>query len=101
MRKDKSKVIDEVWDDERVKSFLAVRSHDDDPDDFHCLLRAYRSMRAADFQRFLRFFRDAGRDLDARDRHGRTLLAIVSRHRLGGAYAEALRAAGASADDAD
>ena len=30
--KDKSKVIDEQWDDARVKSFLAYRAHDGTPD---------------------------------------------------------------------
>lgn len=95
MRKDKSKVIDEQWDDARVQSFLAVRSHDDSPDDFHCLLRAYRSMRAEDFERFLRFFVAAERDLDARDLDGRTVLDHISGHRLAAPYARALRAAGA------
>ena len=63
MRKDKSKVIDEQWDDARVKSFLAYRAHDGTPDDFHILLRAYQGMRAEDFARFLTFFAAEGRDL--------------------------------------
>ena len=60
MRRDKAKVLDEVWDDARVRSFLSVRSHTADSDDFHCLLRAYRSMREDDFRRFLVFSRRRG-----------------------------------------
>ena len=97
MRKDKSKVIDEQWDDARVKSFLAARAHDGTPDDFHILLRAYQGMRAEDFARFLTFFAAEGRDLDARNGAGETVLDIVEGHRLGAPYAEALRNAGAGA----
>ncbi len=97
MRKDKSQVIDEQWDDARVKSFLAARAHDGTPDDFHCLLRAYQGMRPGDFERFLVFFTAADRELDARNGAGETVLEIIEGHRLGGPYAEALRAAGAGA----
>ena len=38
MKKDKQKVLDEVWTEELVKSFLAVRSHDGTDEDFHMLL---------------------------------------------------------------
>ena len=96
MRKDKSKVIDEQWDDARVKSFLAVRSRDDSPDDFHCLLRAYQSMREEDFRRFLVFFTEDGRDVNATSASGETVLSIVRRHRLGDGYAAALAEFGAS-----
>lgn len=76
-------VTDEVWDDERVKSFLAVEPYGDESADFHVLLKAYRGMRPQDFERFLRFFIEAGRDLDARDKHGRTLWDIIGKHRQG------------------
>ena len=95
MRKDKEKVLDEVWDDARVRSFLDVRSHSGDADDFHCLQRAYQSMRVDDFRRFLVFFTEAGRDLNATNTAGETVLSIVQRHRLGGGYAAALIEAGA------
>ena len=65
MRKDKQKVVDEVWTEERVRSFLEVRSHDGSSDDFHMLLKAYQSMRAADFELFVGFFVEQGRDLQA------------------------------------
>ncbi|EAQ98979.1 PA4642 family protein [Congregibacter litoralis] len=95
MRKDKVKVLDEQWDDERVASFLEPRPGDGDNADFQLLLRAYQSMRDADFARFIPLFCNAGRDINARGREGKTLLEEVSEHRYGIAYAETLRAHGA------
>ena len=40
MKKDKQKVLDEVWTEDRVKSFLSVRPHDGSDEDFHMLLKA-------------------------------------------------------------
>ena len=95
MKKDKEKVIDEVWTEERVRSFLQVRSYDGTDPDFHRLLKAYQSMRPEDFEDFVGFFVEAGGNLNATDLQGRTVLEIVSEHRHGTPYAEALRAAGA------
>ena len=63
MRKDKEKVVDEVWTEEHVKSFLNVKPHDGSAEDFHMLLKAYQSMRASDFELFVSFFCNDGRDL--------------------------------------
>lgn len=76
-------VTDEVWDDERIKSFLNLKPVADESADFHILLKAYRGMRADDFGRFLRVFSDAGRDLEATDHTGRTIWKIIGEHRLG------------------
>ena len=65
MRKDKEKVIDEVWTEDHVKSYLNVRSHDGTSEDFHMLLKAYQSMRASDFELFVKFFLGEKRDLNA------------------------------------
>ena len=96
MKKDKEKVLDEVWTQDHVKSFLNVRAHDGTSDDFHMLLKAYQSMRVEDFALFVSFFTDAGRDVNALDRKGRSLLGIVQQHRHGGDYAQILRDAGAA-----
>ena len=95
MRKDKAKVIDEVWTDERVRSFLRVKSYDGEARDFHILLKAYQSMRHEDFAKFLGYFTEDGRDVNCPNRQGRTVLEIVKEHRKGTPYAEALQAAGA------
>ena len=39
------KVLDEVWTEDHIKSFLNVRPHDGTDEDFHMLLKAYQSMR--------------------------------------------------------
>ncbi len=96
MRKDKEKVLDEVWTEDRVRSFLDIKSYDGTDEDFHMLLKAYQSMRASDFELFLQFFYEQGRNINARGPDGRNVLAIVSEHRLGADYADALRAAGAA-----
>ncbi len=95
MRKDKEKVLDEVWTEDRVKSFLEVRSYDEVEEDFHMLLKAYQSMRADDFAKFVDFFTIEGRSVNAKNPEGQTVLSIVEEHRRSGAYAEILKAAGA------
>ena len=95
MRKDKEKVIDEVWTEDHVKSFLNVRSHDGSEEDFHMLLKAYQSMKASDFALFVGFFCDDGRNLNAVGKDGRSVLEIVSTHRHGVEYAGILKGAGA------
>lgn len=81
-------VTDEVWDDNRVKSFLALQPHGESAD-FHVLLKAYRGMRPEDFERFLVFFTKAGRNLDACDKNGRTLWQIIANHRQGAHFINA------------
>ena len=96
MRKDKAKVLDEVWDDARVASFLEPRPGDGDYTDYRLLLRAYQSMREADFARFIPMFVDAGRDVNASGPDGRTVADEIREHRYGGPYLDTLTAAGAS-----
>lgn len=95
MRKDKEKVLDEVWTEDHVRSFLSVRPHDGSDENFHMLLKAYQSMRADDFELFVGFFTAAGRDVNATGKDGRSVLEIVKTHRLGDEYADVLKAAGA------
>lgn len=82
-------VTDEVWDDERIRSFLDIEPGDSESADHHVLLKAYRGMRPEDFERFLKFFVEAGRDLDATDKSGRTLWEIIATHRHGAPFIEA------------
>ena len=95
MKKDKEKVLDEVWTEERVKSFLEVRSYDEVEEDFHMLLKAYQSMRADDFAKFVDFFLAEGRIINSRNPAGETVLSIVQQHRRSGEYADILVRAGA------
>ena len=86
MRKDKQKVLDEVWDEARVRSFLGKRQPAQSGTplpgdaDFYVLRHAYQSMRADDFDRFLGFYAAEGRDVRARDGRGRTLADAIASH---------------------
>lgn len=95
MKKDKEKVLDEVWTEDHVKSFLSVRPHDGSDEDFHMLLKAYRSMRADDFELFIGFFTGEGRNINATGKDGNSVLDIIRTHRHGVEYADVLTAAGA------
>lgn len=90
MKKDKAKVLDEVWDDERVAGFLDLRPGDDSDPDYHVLERAYQSMRAEDFERFIAMFVAAGRNLSAPGPDGKPLIQLLSEHRYGEEYSAIL-----------
>ena len=93
---DKPKVIGEEWSDERVKGFLSIEPYDKGINpDFNALQKAYQAMRAEDFERFVGFFVEAGRDLNAQNEYGETMLDIILQHRRSAAYADILTAAGA------
>jgi hypothetical protein len=90
------KVIGEEWSDERVKGFLFISPYDARINaDYNALLKAYQAMRAGDFERFIGFFREAGRDLNAVGPDGETILDHISEHRRSVEYVQALRTAGA------
>ncbi len=95
MKKDKEKVLDEVWTEDHIKSFLLVRPHDGSDENFHMLLKAYQSMRVDDFALFVGFFTGEGRDVNATGKDGKSVLDIVRTHRHGVEYADILTAAGA------
>lgn len=93
---DKPKVIGEEWSDERVKSFLFITPYDTalNPD-YQVLIKAYQAMRAGDFERFLGFFTEAGRDLNAKSESGQTILDHISEHRRSVEYVASLKKFGA------
>lgn len=98
MKKDKAKVLDEVWDDDRVKSFLGKTAPAQSgaalpgDDDFYVLRHAYQAMRPGDFDRFLGFYTDQGRDVRAKDDKGRTLADIIASHANATPFIELLNA---------
>lgn len=93
LKKDKQKVLDEVWTEERIKNFLDLQTVEGIDPDFHCLLRSYQSMKLEDFEKFVGFFKAAGRNLNARNPQGQTVHQIVSQHRHGVAYARIIEQA--------
>ena len=99
LKKDKQKVLGEHFDDERIKSFLLFLPPTGTNTDFHLLEKAYRGMIAENFATFVKFFLAEGRDINATNPSGHTLLDIVSRHRHGSEYADTLIKAGAEKGD--
>ena len=96
LKKDKQKVLGEVFDDERIKTFLDFEAPQGVNPDFHLLEKAYRGMKIENFDTFLDFFTDAGHDINSPNPNGNTLLAIISEHRHGDEYVNALKKHGAS-----
>ncbi|PZP22395.1 PA4642 family protein [Pseudomonas kuykendallii] len=93
MRKDKKQVIGEEIGDESIKLFLEVEPADDTPPSLHKLVKAYRGLRVDDFERFVRFFVEAGYDLDAKDIQGNDFVALIRDQRMAEAYIEIIEAA--------
>lgn len=80
MKKDKEKVIDEVWTEEHILSYLNVQTAEGVDPDFHILHKAYQSMRAEDFEVFINFFQKESRNINAKNTAGDTVLDIARRH---------------------
>lgn len=95
LKKDKQKVLGEVFDDDRIKSFLLFEPPVGTNADFHLLEKAYRGMIAENFITFLTFFKEDGRDINATNPDDKTILDIVRQHRHGDEYIDALIKAGA------
>ncbi|MGK2913415.1 MAG: PA4642 family protein [Porticoccaceae bacterium] len=91
-RKDKLQVIGEVFDDDRIRTFLNFLPPAGADADFHVLEKAYRGMKAENFATFLDFFLAENRNINATDVQGKTLLDIISAHPRAAAYVDALRA---------
>lgn len=95
LKKDKQKVLGEFFDDERIKTFLIDEADATPGRDFILLERAYRGMIAENFATFIRFFIDAGRDINDKNDHGDTFLQVIQHHKQAQDYTQALEAAGA------
>ncbi len=88
-------VRDEWWSDERVESFLHMKPIDDESADYHVLLKAYRGMVPEAFVRFIAFFTEASRNLNAPGPGGKTILKLMQEHRNADEYVQILKDAGA------
>jgi len=95
LKKDKQKVLGEVFDDARIKTFLNFEAPAGVNADFHLLEKAYRGMLAESFKTFIGFFLEQKRDINARNPDGKTIFAIASEHHCGEDYAAILKAQGA------
>lgn len=94
-RKDKEKVLGEIFDDARIATFLQFPAPAGVNPDYHLLEKAYRGMRGENFGTFVKLFLDAGKDINAVGPEGKTFLQVVKTHRNGEEYAAILAANGA------
>lgn len=92
LRKDKQKVLGEIFDDERIRSFLNLQPPEGIDADFHVLEKSYRGMKAENFTTLLSFFVEQGRNIQARNPQGLTLLEIIAKHERAEDYIAALKA---------
>ncbi len=95
LKKDKQKVLGEVFDDERIKTFLNYEAYGEANPDFHLLEKAYRGMKADNFATFLGFFKAEGHDINAKNQQNKTFLETIADHRQAEDYIAAMKAAGA------
>ena len=95
LRKDKEKVLGEIFDEARIKTFLDFTAPEGVNVDFHLLEKAYRGMRGENFTTFVKLFVESGRDVNAVGPEGKTFLQTVKNHRNGEEYMIGLTAAGA------
>ena len=95
LRKDKEKVLGEIFDEARIATFLEYPAPAGVNADFHLLEKAYRGMRGENFSTFVKLFIEAGKDLNTIGPEGKTFVQSVKTHRNGEEYVIALEAAGA------
>lgn len=90
LKKDKEKVIDPVWGEERIREFLDLQAPAGENADHHKLLKAYQSMRPEDFETFIGFFVAANGNLEAQNLEGKTVTELISTHRYSQPYLDAI-----------
>lgn len=91
MKRDKKRVESEQWSDEQLQTYLNFNTFDGTDRDFHCLYRAYTRMNEDAFENFVQLFKAEGRNIEATNKEGKTLIQIVSGHSQGQDYISILQ----------
>jgi len=89
------KVEGEQWSDERIRAFLDLKPLDERDPDYHVLIEAYQYMVPEFFERFMRFFAESGRNINALSPQNETILDRIGEHGRSQAYADILKQHGA------
>ena len=89
--KDKQKVLGEVFDEERIKTFLDFTPPKKINPDFHLLEKAYRGMNVDNFDTFISFFLGKGYDINSKNPEGKSFSAIIKEHHHGKPYSTVLK----------
>lgn len=89
------KVEGEEWSDERIKAFLELTPRDETNADYHVLKEAYQYMTPEFFERFVPFFVDAGKDINAKNLQNESLSERIQDFGKSAPYLAILKANGA------
>ena len=95
LKKDKQKVIGETLDEDKLKAFLEYQPYEDENTDFHILTKAYRGLPSHEFERFLSYYQQSGRELNPTNSEGRSFIDVISQNESQQEYVELLKRAGA------
>ncbi len=95
LKKEKEKILGEVFDEERIRTFLEFGPPQEGEQSYHLLEKAYRGMIAENFATFVQLFVEAGHDINIKNNHGNTFLQTIKKHKQSEAYISALEKAGA------
>ena len=90
IKKDKQKIIDPVWSENRIREFLFLMPPQGENADYHKLIKAYQSMRIEDFEKFVSFFLDEKNDINCKNSQGETVMDTIAKHRYGKPYLDIL-----------
>ena len=86
LKKDKQKIIGEVFTEERILSFFDQQPPAGENRDYNLLLRAYRGMTIDSFTKFIEFYVKAGHKLDCQNSAGESFVDCIAKHRHGKPY---------------
>ncbi|MBB6521395.1 PA4642 family protein [Pseudoteredinibacter isoporae] len=96
LKKDKQKVLGEVFDEDRIRTFLDFEAPAGVDTDFYLLEKAYRGMKSENFATFLDMFVAEGRNVNALNTDGDSLLKLITQHKQSDEYIASLKAHGAA-----
>jgi hypothetical protein len=85
-KKDKKIVENEHRTEGQVREFLHVLPPLGFDADFHALHNAYKSLKPDEFEQFIVFFKEAGRNMTAQSPYGETIAELIKQHRHGDEY---------------
>jgi hypothetical protein len=89
------KVEGEEWSDDRIKAFLDLQPRDETNADYHVLKEAYQYMTPEFFARFVPFFVEAERDINAKNSQNESLSERIKGFAKATPYLQVLSANGA------
>lgn len=89
------KVEGEEWSDERIKAFLELTPRDETNADYHVLKEAYQYMTPEFFERFVPFFVEAGKNINAKNLQNESLSERIQSFGKAAPYLAILKANGA------